>query len=182
MTLLKDRLQSAGANTADARLVVMAVDALREAEGSLPSAINILWKNLINESWVAREVWLRPYLVDRLKDMRGPISEEEPKETARPKTPNVQTKVSPERKAAIDSLINKAVAVIQFKYRTSDGRDWARVGAHELAGMDRDGTLAREIRSALGQLSNSQATKELGELMSPSVFNDIRARLVSPKE
>lgn len=192
MTLLKDRMTAAGLNTAESRLAVLAVSALQESNGSLGVAVETLWRKLSSESWVAKEVWLKPYLIDRQRDMRGVAAPHQaavecaaaPPPTGSPpsgvtiRAPR-RSPPDPERRENIARLVEKAVTVIRFKYQTSDGRDWAAVGAHELAGMDRDGALARALQARLGAVSNSQRFMTLGELMAPNVFDEVRSSLAS---
>lgn len=179
MTLLKERLQSAGVDTSQARLAALAVVALQNSRGSLAAAAEALWTALSREPAVAKEALLKPYLAERQRDMRGGIPPnpvtELPGVPANP-IPHVPRRMpSPDRQRAITQIARKAVEAIHFKHLTSDGRDWATVGAHELAGMDRDGKLARAIRSHLGALSNSQQVKPLGDLMTAAKFNEVRA-------
>lgn len=178
MTLLNDRLKEAGVKTAESRLAVLALESLRESNQRVVIAMEILWKKLSNEPWVAKEALLLPYLRERHRDMRG-SAQPEPEKTSEPTKSVIKPRQtpSPERKVAVDKLVKKALNVIQFKYKTSDGRDWARVGAHELDGMDRDGELARAVKSELGTLTNKQRFLDLGELMTPKSFNEIRARV-----
>lgn len=58
--------------------------------------------------------------------------------------------------------------------RTADGRAWGDVGAHELNGMERDGALAKAIKSKLGVLSNQQRFMTIRELMRPESFEQAR--------
>jgi hypothetical protein len=69
---------------------------------------------------------------------------------------------------------NAAAQSIFDKIKTSDGRAWGDVGAHELDGMERDGTFARAIKKHIGVLSNEQRFKPIRELLSPQVFERIR--------
>jgi len=174
MTLLKDNMQAAGVDTAKARLAALAVTALQGCKGSIPAAVEALFRKLGNEPWVLKEALLKPFLEERLSDMRGPLASRVPADLP----PSVVRRQSdPERKRAVAQVVQRAVDAIRFKHLTSDGRDWAEVGAHELYGMDRDGALARVIKDRLGVLSNEQKFKPLGELMTPMVFNEVRASL-----
>lgn len=194
MTLLGDKLKKAGVNTAEARFMTLAIEALREADGSVSSAAIALWAKLKNESWVAKEVWLIPYLQERKRDMEG--SQPTPRVAhsvgkskaaekitegltevlsivrgkAKPARLNVLRTSPEERKAAVEKIIQKAVHAIKFGCITSDGRDWAQVGAHELDGMQRDGSLARRIKDKLGVLTNAQKFMPIGEIITPELF------------
>lgn len=184
MNLLKERLESAGIDVASARLASLAFDALRESDGQLSIAADILWRKLKAEPAVVKAMWLMPYLLDRQRDMRGgtpAVKTEKYRQTIRealaPLPP--RAKLSPQSRATVKKLMKKAVEVIQFKYKMNDGRDAARVRAYEIDHLARDGALFAAIKSRLGVLPNSQSEKELGELMSPKEFNDIRSLLSS---
>lgn len=62
------------------------------------------------------------------------------------------------------------------RVRTSDGRAWGSVGAHELDGMERDGAIAGLIKAKLGVLTNEQRFKQIRELMKPEEFEAITQR------
>lgn len=188
MTLLSDRLREAGAPAAQSRLAVLAVEALRDNDGSLLKAASSLWKKLEAEPWIAKELWLLPYLRDRKLDMNRmaadskkapPPAEEVKQSNPVPVDARGRRKPNPDRSVEIADLAQRAASVILFKHKTSDGRDWARVGAHELAGMDRDGVLARAIQNRLGSLSNSQRFMEIGDLMNSKTFYEVVAEVRS---
>lgn len=61
------------------------------------------------------------------------------------------------------------------RVKTSDGRAWGDVGAHELDGMDRDGALARAVKAHLGVLLNKQRFMKVRDLVSPATFEKIRS-------
>lgn len=188
MTLLKDRLEKAGAITAESRLAALTVSALQESHSSVDVAVEALWKKLSAESWIVKEMFLRPYVAERHRDMRGSVGEtgvtgvagccRAPAGVAQERVAKLDSPqrrvASPERKQAVAKIVEKAVQIIRFKCTTSDGRDWAQVHAYELGAMDRDGALARAIKERLGALSNSQTNKPIGELMTAAVFNDVR--------
>lgn len=186
MTLLDERLKEAGVNTADARLMALAVDTLRESNGSIPEAATLLWTRLKAESWVARDLWLLPYLRARAQDMKGvqaapallPMSATsiDPLHVARVSIARKPPRPipSPESKAKVERIIQSSIKHLAFGHLTSDGKDWADVGAHELDGMDRDGALARALKDRIGVLSNSDRFKSLGELLTSKAFNEAR--------
>ena len=194
MTLLKEKMQAAGVDTAAARLASLAVVALQEAKGYIPAATEALFRKLSDEPNVIKEALLKPYLSERAADMRGPhlrrqdqapaIRESAP-EICNPPRGNL-TAITPRRRApdperaqVISRVVSAAVAAVRFKALTSDGRDWAEVGAHELYGMARDGALASAIVDRLGVLTNEQRFKSLGELISPKVFNEVRSAVTA---
>lgn len=187
MTLLKDRLDAAGVDTASARLAALSVRSLQECDGSVALATEALWRALSKEPWVAKEALLKPVLIERLRDMTGEVksgtNQDHKTDKPRAAAPVLvssnrrNTAPNPERRRAVQEIVRKAVEVIRFKHLTADGRDWAVVGAHELSGMARDGKLAAAIREHLGSLSNSQQVKPIGELISAATFNKLRASL-----
>jgi hypothetical protein len=61
------------------------------------------------------------------------------------------------------------------RVKTSDGRSWGDVGAHELDGMSRDGVMAKAIKSHIGVLSPSQHNWAVRDLISSEVFEKIRS-------
>lgn len=68
--------------------------------------------------------------------------------------------------------VGRAAALTVLDTRkTSTGQPWGDVGAHELDGMDRDGTIARAVKGKLGPLTNEQRFKTLRELMTPALFD-----------
>jgi len=71
---------------------------------------------------------------------------------------------------ATSVAIKTKLAEAVFERRTSDGRAWGNVGAHELDGMSRDGALAKVLKDKIGVLSNSQRFMKVRELISPEKF------------
>lgn len=173
MTLLAEKLKAAGAQTAESCLMVLACEALRESRGDASAAADKLWRKLQDDYWAAKEVFLLPYLRERLRDMQGKAAHAFEKAMPRP-APQAPKRSPAERKAGVEKIITKAVQAIKFGHMTSDGRDWASVGAHELDGMVRDGVLAQAIKNKLGVLSNSQRFKTIGELMNAESFERAR--------
>jgi hypothetical protein len=173
MTLLKEKLQTAGINLAASRLATLAFMALHECHGDISAAADALFGMLSKEPRVAKEALLKPYLIQRQADMRGSqpqVSEPAPARVER-------RRPDPQQRRAVAQIVHSAVDAIHFKHLTSDGRDWATVGAHELIGMDRDGKLASAIKDRLGALSNAQQVKPIGELMTRAIFNEVRTSL-----
>lgn len=77
--------------------------------------------------------------------------------------------------AASLAIKTKLAQSVLDRAKTSDGRAWGDVGAHELDGMDRDGALARAIKVHIGVLSNAQRFLTIRELVKPEVFEAIRS-------
>lgn len=74
-------------------------------------------------------------------------------------------------RAAI-GVVQRQIAISVFdRVKTSDGRAWGNVGAHELSGMSRDGAIAAAVESRLGVLTNEQRFLTLRELMRPDDFD-----------
>jgi hypothetical protein len=176
MTLLKEKMQAAGVDTAAMRLAALAITALQECDGSIAAATEALFRKLSAEPWVTKEALLKPYLTERQVDMRGP-AQHQPSQAPVAAPHGERSRPDPHRRRAVAQIVHKAVEAIRFKHFTSDGRDWATVGAHELNGMGRDGKLAGAIEARLGALSNIQKFKPLGELISRTIFNEVRASL-----
>lgn len=81
---------------------------------------------------------------------------------------------------AVAAAIAKRVGAAMIdSMKTSDGRVWGDVGAHELDGMVRDGAIAGLIKSKLGRLSNAQRFMPLRQLIKPDEFEQI---IRSPRE
>lgn len=176
MTLLSDRLQEAGADTATARLAVLATESLRENGGSLAQAASALWKKLTGEAWVARDAWIIPYLRERQRDMKGAATPE-PENTREPATPpRPQAKPNPKQKAKIDKIIKKAVDIVTFGYKVSDGRDVATVGIHERHKFQRDGALFDELEKELPVLTGNMRFANFGEILTAKQFKAARER------
>ena len=168
MTLLSDKLKAAGIDTFESKFAKLAFEALQHHPDSVIDAWRYLGVTFGHE-----------YMRERLKDMRGAAPE---KEKHSPRTPlshppivtPTRKPISPQQKAAIDKIINKAVDIVKFGCNTSDGRDWARVHPYEFAAMKRDNALVTAVEGQLGTLSNHQFQQELGELIKPEVFSKLR--------
>jgi hypothetical protein len=87
------------------------------------------------------------------------------------------------QRAAIDfgtaahAIKTKLAQTVLDRIKTSDGRAWGDVGAHELDGMSRDGALAQAIKDHIGMLSNTQRFKTIRELVKPETFDAIRSKV-----
>jgi hypothetical protein len=68
----------------------------------------------------------------------------------------------------------RASRSILDSWKTSDGRRWVNVGAHELDGMRRDGRTAALLKEKLGALSNQQQFMTVGELLPEITLTSIR--------
>lgn len=96
--------------------------------------------------------------------------------------PRLVIPVTPVRRPPLDftsdfirTAKNTIAQSVFDRIRTSDGRAWGDVGAHELDSMARDGTMANAIRVRIGVLSNSQRFMKVRELISPETFEQIRS-------
>lgn len=96
-------------------------------------------------------------------------------------TPAPVREPKPQR-AAIDfgaasvAIKTKLAQSVLDRAKTSDGRAWGDVGAHELDGMSRDGALAKALKDHLGMLSNEQRFKKIRDLVNPETFEAIRSQ------
>jgi hypothetical protein len=76
---------------------------------------------------------------------------------------------------AIAYGMKKVLAQSVFdRIKTSDGRAWGNVGAHELDGMARDGAFAKALKNKIGTLSNAQRFMTVRELISVDKFEQAR--------
>lgn len=80
------------------------------------------------------------------------------------------------QRAAKDNVKLLAARTILDRKRTSDGRAWGSVHYYELAGMKRDGKLAREIENFLGAVNQKQQKSEIRKLLTPEQFELILTR------
>ncbi len=76
-------------------------------------------------------------------------------------------------RAAAARVAQSIVITVFDRVKTSDGRPWGNVGAHELDGMTRDGAVANAVKEKLGPLSNRQRFQTLRELLTPPEFESI---------
>ena len=87
------------------------------------------------------------------------------------------------QRAAIDfgeaahAIKTRLAQTVLDRVKTSDGRAWGDVGAHELDGMWRDGALARAIRDHIGVLSNTQRFMTVRDLVNAETFEAIRSKV-----
>lgn len=167
MTLLADKLKAAGADTFEARFVVFTVEALRLH----PDSVSKAWMHI-------GAVFGHEYLRLILSDMKaGDLPK---RKAAEPiliqRTP--PAKLSPEKKAKIDKAVQKAVEILTFGYKVADGRDWADVGAHELDSLDRDGSMAREIKRELPVLTGNMRFANLREVLTVDQFKAAKERAI----
>lgn len=181
MTLLGEKLKKSGIDTAEARLAVLAFEALRETT-ALHEAAVVLSQKLTAEPWVIIDMWLAPYLRERQRDMNGntpaqssaaPLDLSDCHVFKSPALYRPHQPLSPEAKAKVEKIIKHAVQHLRFGYLTADGTDWADVGAHELDGMDRDGALARAVKGKIGVLTNEDRFRKVGDLMTAKQFNEM---------
>lgn len=74
--------------------------------------------------------------------------------------------------ATVANLVARTVLDRTF---TMDGRPWGDVHAYELAGMRRDGWLARAVIDCLGPLNHRQEQMQIRDLIRPDQFEAIKA-------
>lgn len=77
--------------------------------------------------------------------------------------------------------VQRASAIVALtsldRIKTSDGKPWGSVCAHELAGMRRDGILANAIADWMGPLNDEQRFKPIRDLMNDRQFELVLARV-----
>lgn len=73
---------------------------------------------------------------------------------------------------AVSRIKSIVAQTVLDRTKTSDGRAWGDVGAHELDGMERDGKLAKLIQSRIGVLTNADRFRKVRELITPKRFEE----------
>src|SRR6516162_7714067 len=71
MGIFADKLREKSYPAAEARLAVLAAEALREGNKNLVAACALLNKKLQNDFWVLKDLFLLPVLQQVLRDMAG---------------------------------------------------------------------------------------------------------------
>ncbi len=79
--------------------------------------------------------------------------------------------------AAAHAIKTRLAQTVLDRVKTSDGRAWGDVGAHELDGMGRDGAMAEALKSHIGVLSNAQRFLTVRELVNAETFEAIRSKV-----
>lgn len=74
---------------------------------------------------------------------------------------------------ALNAKTTLALSVFD-RIKTSDGRAWGDVGAHELDGMARDGAMAKALKDRLGVLTNAQRFMKIRDIISHEKFEQAR--------
>lgn len=198
-------MQRAGARTGPARLYTLAVEACRAADGDIEAAAARV-ANAAQQDTELLVALAEHYCGTVLRDMRGggqriaethtpnaaaqssspsPGSQSAPAErggaghlrhdTHRPNA-RAASEPSPIQRRAAASVAHMLARTVLDTCKTSDGRAWGDVGAHELDAMDLDGVRARAIKDRIGPLSNAQRFKPLRELITPEAFAEIIER------
>src|SRR6516162_8808991 len=75
MGIFADKLREKSYPAAEARLAVLAAEALREGNKNLVAACALLNKKLQNDFWVLKDLFLLPVLQQVLRDMAGESGE-----------------------------------------------------------------------------------------------------------
>lgn len=79
--------------------------------------------------------------------------------------------------AKVEATFTRAITSLFDRKKASDGRGWGDIGAHEWAGMDRDGAIARALIDYHGPLNEKQRFKPVRELMTEEQFGLLLARV-----
>ncbi len=79
--------------------------------------------------------------------------------------------------AAAHAIKTRLALTVLDRFKTSDGRPWGDIGAHELDGMGRDGALAQALKAHIGQLSNAQRFLTVRDLVNAETFEAIRSKV-----
>jgi hypothetical protein len=173
MSDIGEKLKEAGYDTFEARFAVLATEALRHHPNSVVSA----WRYM-------GEKFGYEYLRARMKDMKGSAAD---KDTS-PLAPSTETSIpasgspkpdkprpvpwNPDPKK-LEKVTEKAKEIL-FGYKIADGRDIAKVGAHEVKRFVRDGRLLDEIDKRLPVLTDNMCFMDLGELITAEQFDEAR--------
>src|SRR6516165_6289306 len=75
MGIFADKLREKSYPAAEARLAVLAAEALRDANKNMVAACALLNKKLQNDFWVLKDLFLLPVLQQVLRDMAGASGE-----------------------------------------------------------------------------------------------------------
>lgn len=183
-TALGAAMVRAGVNVAKTRLYQLALDMLRRNRSAADRGFSVFERAVEDDPDLVREA-LFFYYEQLQSDMAGGQTvsvNQNPRaalpsdgaghhnrgslgQAARPvREPSAQDR-------AAGARVAQAIAITVFdRVKTSDGRPWGNVGAHELDGMDRDGTVARIVKAKLGTLSNAQRFQTIRELLRPDLF------------
>jgi hypothetical protein len=98
---------------------------------------------------------------------------------SRPSTFVGQREPSSSALAATLSVAKNMARTVLDTSKTSDGRPWGDVCAHELGGMERDGKFAAALRDKIGALNDKQRTLPIRELISPDGFSAVLRQMES---
>lgn len=169
MSEMAEKLKDAGVDTVGARLTTACTDAIRKHPDSVVDA----WRYV-------GAVFGHEFVRGLMSDMQAKVQAAEPiaRGTAEPSKLHIPTPkpyqprvIPPERLEKRRAL--QQIVRIHFGYKTSDGTDWAQIGAHELDGMDRDGAMARAVKARIGVLTNEDRFRTVGDLMTAKQFNEV---------
>jgi hypothetical protein len=205
MGIFADKLREKSYPAAEARLAVLAAEALRDSNKNLVAACALLNKKLQGDFWVLKDLFLLPVLQQVLRDMAGENAAEgqmsdadkarkfmptaAPDEGGAGHEPDAKKKASSLMPAspsaaqlqALDEVKKLAAQVILFKWKNSDGQDWGSVYAYERHGYVRDGKTADALHkrcvAKYGPLSNEQETMRFGELLTRDEAKQVQEEL-----
>ncbi|WP_146618614.1 hypothetical protein [Rhodoplanes elegans] len=80
---------------------------------------------------------------------------------------------SPTQLRAVDAVKGAAADAIWRVKKTSDGRAWGEIGYHELAGLARDGGIAKALIDHIGAVNDKQRFAPLPTLVSAGTFETL---------
>ena len=80
---------------------------------------------------------------------------------------------SPVQLRAVDAVKGAAADAIWRTKKTADGRAWGDVGYHELAGLARDGGIAKALIDHIGAVNDKQRFAPLPTLVSAGMFETL---------
>lgn len=172
MNAMTEKLREAGADTVGARLTTACIEAVRRHPENIVDAWRFVGATFGHE-------FIRGIMADMQPKGQtiepqfhpapsSPLPRNNTISSPAPYKPRVITLERLEKRRELQRIVQ-----IKFGYKTSDGTDWAQIGAHELDGMDRDGAMARAVKARIGILTNEDRFRTVGDLMTAKQFEEV---------
>jgi hypothetical protein len=118
------------------------------------------------------EEWIEVYKLTSMRPRPEPAPTPRPQSSSLP-SPRRHTPADLAARASARRATAKAQLSVFDKYRTHDGRLWAKVAYNELSDMSQDGDAADLFMQHIGPLSGKDRHKLIDELVAPSDFAQI---------
>lgn len=170
MTMLAEKLKSAGVDTIGAKLTAAVTDGLRHHPDSVVDA----WR-------YAGAVFGHEFARELMRDMKGaaigneqksplsPLQKDNHSIASKPYTPRVISKETIERR-------RKLQEAIRSKYKNSGGISWSEVTWHELTALARDGKEATALYKA-GPANIPNDGRTVGDVLGAKRIDEIIGEL-----